>query len=443
MENITTNPVNSLDVSTPVVSGIDALQYFAQSGAFYDRFYESLMDQIEDKKAYFKKLNYQYADNDIIVKINEIEVQYSGMGRDGFHWFYHEFFRCAFKDCEKSPNIHNIRIQVNAVGIYTLGLKSLIEYINKVFLKDLTMNIFPITRIDLNMFVQHDFKYLRKEMILSKKKDHHANIAEHASAYELETYYVGKKPFLLRIYNKRNELKQATQIKRELMINHFGVNGLDMEQPIFNVEFEFHREYLKTFGIDTVDQALQRAETLFKHACDQVRLLDLSTITEDQINTPNRRRAETLPIWKHIKDSYSIKEFMQVDTPLEKIEKITYRYSLEDAEKSMKKVLTRLFIHENAPTMYFMLDVLQKARDDYDLRQNLKNLHEEYKEKPDFETELKTYSDEGLQNFANSLSKEMHTIPQSDPLHSELFEKYVVVCRELDRRDLDDQNPWK
>lgn len=438
MEMITSNHVNS----TPVVSGIDALQYFAMSGGQYDRFYETLMDQIEDKKAYFKKLNYQYADNDIIVKINEIEVQYSGMGRDGFHWFYHEFFRVAFKDSEKSPNIQNIRVQVNAVGIYTLGLKSQIEYINKVFLKDLTMNIFPITRIDVNMFVQHDFSYLRKEMILSKKKDHHANIAEHASAYELETYYVGKKPFLLRIYNKRNELKQASQIKRELMHNHFGINGLDLDQPIFNVEFEMHREYLKTFGIDTINDALLRAETLFKHACDQIRLLDLSTITEDQVNTPNRRRAETLPIWQHIKNSYSIKEFMQIDTPLEKIEKITYRYSLEDAEKSMKKVLTRLFIHDSIPTMYFMLDVLQKARDAYELKQNIKNLHEEHKEKPDFETELKTYSDEGLQNFEASLSREMHAIPKSDPLHAELFEKYLAVCRELDRRDLTDDIPF-
>jgi hypothetical protein len=428
--------------STPVVSGIDALQYFAQSGAFYDRFYESLMDQIEDKKAYFKKLNYQYADNDIIVKINDIEVQYSGIGRDGFHWFYHEFFRVAFKDSEKSPNIQNIRVQVNAVGIYTLGLKSQIEYINKVFLKDLTMNIFPITRIDVNMFVQHDFKYLRKEMILSKKKDHHANIAEHASAYELETYYVGKKPFLLRIYNKRNELKQATQIKRELMINHFGINGLNMEQPIFNVEFEMHREYLKTFGIDTVDQALQRAETLFKHACDQVRILDLSTITEDQINTPNRRRAETLPIWQHIKDSYNITEFMQVDTPLEKIEKITYRYSLEDAEKSMKKIITRLLIHHNEPTWLFFLDVFQRAKEDFALKQNLKNLHEQHKEETSYEDELKRYSDEGLQIFEAKLSREMHAIPKSDPLHAELFERYVAICAELDRRDLTDDIPF-
>lgn len=134
---------------------------------------------------------------------------------------------------------------------------------------------------------------------------------------------------------------------------------------------------------------------------------------------------------------------MQIDTPLEKIEKITYRYSLEDGEKSMKKILTRLFIHQSDPTVYFMLDVLQKARDDYEVRQNLKNLHEEYKEKPTFENDLKNYSDEGLQNFEASLSREMHIIPQSDPLHGELFERYLAVCRELDCRDLDDDNPFK
>ena len=141
-------------------SGIDALYYFAQSGAFYDRLYEDIINQIEDKKAYFKSINYQYADNDIIVTINGIDVVYSGMGRDGFHWFSHDFFRAGFKDPEKGTNIHNIRIQLNAIGIYTLGLKSLIEYVNTKFLGEYTMKVFPITRIDLNMFIQHDFSYL-------------------------------------------------------------------------------------------------------------------------------------------------------------------------------------------------------------------------------------------------------------------------------------------
>ncbi len=139
---------------TPQVSGIDALYYFAQSGGLYDQFFENILEQIEERKAYFSSLNYAYADNDIIIPVNGISVMYSGKGRDGFHWFAHEFFRAGFKDSEKSPNIHNIRIQLNAIGIYTLGIKSLIAYINTQFLDQLTMNYFPVTRIDLNTFVK-------------------------------------------------------------------------------------------------------------------------------------------------------------------------------------------------------------------------------------------------------------------------------------------------
>jgi len=188
----------------PHISGIDALYYFAQSGGQYDEYYENIIEQIEDKKREFTVLNYAYADNDIIITINTIDLKYSGMGRDGFLWFNHDFFRVGFKDSEKAQNIHNIRVQLNAIGIYTLGIKSLVEYINAQLLKGalLSTNYFPVTRIDVNMFIQHNFNYLRKEMILSKKKNHSANIGERSTGYELETYYVGKNPFMLRIYNK-------------------------------------------------------------------------------------------------------------------------------------------------------------------------------------------------------------------------------------------------
>ncbi|MDD2267367.1 hypothetical protein [Sulfuricurvum sp.] len=420
----------------PYACGIDALYYFAQSGAFYDRKYEDIINQIEDKKAYFKSLNYQYADNDIIVNINGIDVVYSGMGRDGFHWFNHDFFRSGFKDPEKATNIHNIRIQLNGQGIYILGLKSLIEYVNTKFLSEFTMKVFPITRIDLNMFIQHDFSYLRKEMILSKKQNHSANIGERSSAYELETYYVGKKPFLLRIYNKHKELASATPIKREIMYNHFGIHGMDLEKPIFNVEFEMHREYLKQYGIDTIDDALKRAKVLFKNACDQIRLIDPNSVSEKTLNSSNRKRADTLPVWNHIKYHYDITEFMQIDTPLEKIEKISFRYSLQDAEKTMKKVITRLLVHGNDPTLLFFLDVLQRAKAEFELRQNIKNLHEDHTIEPTFEEELKQYSDEGLWNLDNRLSIEMDGLEMDSPLYDDLSYRYIALTNEMQRRKL-------
>lgn len=429
------------------ISGIDALYYFAQSGGGYNKFYENIIEQIEDKKAEFNAFNYAYNDNDIIITVNDIDIKYSGMGRDGFLWFNHEFFRVGFKDSEKAQNIHNIRVQLNAVGIYTLGIESLIKYINTQFLKGslLSANYFPITRIDVNMFIQHNFNYLRKEMILSKKKNHSANIAERSSGYELETYYVGKKPFLLRIYNKLKELDGASDIKRELMYNYFGINGLDIKGDIFNVEFEFHREFLKEYGIDTLEDALSRSKTLFELGCDLVKLIDISTLTEAQINSSNRKRANILPIWEYISNNYDNKEFMQITTPMDKIEKISYRYSLEDARKPIKKQITRLLLHGNSPTLFYLYEILQNTKKEFELKNGCTKLHNEFKDESNieakskfqtFKDDLKTYSDEGLQNFEKKLSKEMNGLLPNDAKYDELLHSYDAIDDELIHRGL-------
>lgn len=422
----------------PHISGIDALYYFAQSGGSYDEFYENIIEQIDNKKAEFTALNYAYADNDIIITINEIDIKYSGMGRDGFLWFNHDFFRVGFKDSEKAQNIHNIRVQLNAIGIYTIGIKSLVKYINTQLLSGalLSTNYFPVTRIDVNMFIQHNFNYLRKEMILSKKKNHSANITERSSGYELETYYVGKKPFMLRIYNKLKELETSSDIKRELMHNYFGVNGLDINKPIFNIEFEMHREFLKEYGIDTIEDALNRSQSLFELGCKFIKLIDVSSLTENQINSSNRKRAEILPIWEYISTHYDNKEFMQITTPLEKIEKISYRYSLEDARKPIKRQITRLLLHNNAPTLFYFLELLQSAEEEYKLRQNIKKFHNEHKETPIVVDDLRQYSNEGLINYEKALSKEMVGVMPNDALYDELLRKYDAIDDELIRRGI-------
>lgn len=438
---------NIIENEIPHASGIDALYYFAQSGGGYNRFYENIIEQIENKKAEFDSLNYAYADNDIIVIINGIDVKYSGMGRDGFLWFNHDFFRVGFKDSEKAQNIHNIRVQLNSVGIYTLGIKSLVEYINTKFLNGTLLNerYFPITRIDVNIFIQHNFNYLRKEMILSKKKNHSANIGERSSGYELETYYVGKKPFMLRIYNKLRELESASDIKKEIMYNYFGVNGFDVQKPIFNIEFELHREFLKEYGIDTIEDALSRSQSLFELGCKLIKVIDTSSLTEAQINSSNRKRADILPIWEFISTNYDNKEFMQITTPLEKIEKISYRYSLEDARKPIKKQMTRLLLHGNAPTLFYFYELWQSAKEDYEFKQNSGQVHEN-NTPPNtldrFEDELKTYSDEGLRNFLERLERDINSDSISEHEEHELSNRYTSVYRELVRRNLVEDFPF-
>lgn len=416
---------------TPIVSGIDALYFFAQSGAFYDRLYDNVTGQIERRKKEFEALNVSYQESDIIVNINGIEVKYSGRGRDGFEWFNHAYLRLGLKDPEKSPNIQNVRVQLNAMGIYTIGITALLKFVKKVLLANIITEYLPVTRIDLNAFVQHDFRYLKSSMVSSRKKNHSANITEHASGYELETFYVGKKPFKLRIYNKKNELKQATEEKRQIMLNHFGLNGLDLEGAIFNVEFELHREFLKEYGIDTVEDALSRAELLFNMCCNLIRLIDVQSISDKELHSSNRNRAKTLPIWQQIKDAYSIGEFLQLDTPLEKIEKIATRYSMEDASKAIRRILLRLMLHGSHPTWLYLVEQLQSAREDYELRQNIRVLHVQ----KDGLDDLSVYSDTGLIRYEERLGIELRACEGTE-FYNDLSTVHRDVIEELERRGL-------
>lgn len=421
-------------------SGIDALYYFAQSGGFYESYYADIIQQIEEKKRVFASYNYAYQDNEITVTLNDITVKYSGKGRDGFLWFNHEFFRVGFKEEGKNSNINDVRVQLNTVGIYTIGLASLLEYINTVFLKGaiLKNSSFPITRIDVNMFVQHNFNYLHKEMIVSKKKNHSANIGERSSGYELETYYVGKKPFLLRIYNKIKELQTASEVKRNLMYNYFGINGMDVKKPIFNVEFEMHREFLTEYGISTIEDAIKRSKSLFELGCSFIKLIDTSSITDKQINSSNRRRADILPIWEYISTHYDNEEFLQVTTPMNKIEKITYRYGLEDAKKSIKKVVKRLLLHLNVPTLLYFHEILKESKEEFASQKAIQKAHEKYAliHKPHVEDNFKAYSDEGLLTFEKSLSASMVGLCPSCEEYTHLSYLYSEVLNELEAREL-------
>ena len=80
----------------PLVSGIDALYYFANSHPNYDNFYLDLLSQIEEQKDMFRRYEYQYNDKDLIIKIKDSDFIFSGISRDGYHSFNSDFVRISF-----------------------------------------------------------------------------------------------------------------------------------------------------------------------------------------------------------------------------------------------------------------------------------------------------------------------------------------------------------
>jgi len=455
--------------NVPTASGIDTLYYFAESNSEYEEFLIELLSQIEKQRERFKSLGHQYQDNEIVVLINDIEFVYTGSGRDGFEWFKSEYVRLGFKDREKNKNLHNIRVQLDAIGIYTIGIKSLLEYVNTKILDNITTGHFPITRVDLNSFVQHDFKYVHEDMWVSKKQSYDEIYKTHGKIRKRETITIGKSPFKLRVYDKLAELAHSK--KKELMHNYFGINGLDIEKPISNVEFEMHREFLKEYGIDTVDDVLNRSVVLFNHAMDAIRLIDLNSIKEEQLKSSNRNRALTLPIWEHIKQRYSLDEFFQTETPLNKIESISYHITLEDMQPKIVRILKRLKVHGVTPTISFLSDCLRYANEQYEnsiyfAKQDedtnefkavsdipvIYEYDEEYsltqrdksellRARREFAISVKEYSDEQITNRLSNLESILNRAEERGRNESTLtyaYEEMFALRVELNNRDISD-----
>lgn len=314
------------------ISGVDTLFYFCETNSFYDDLFLDIFDQIEEKKEQLERNNTIYKYSDISVYIQDQLFSFAGKDQ-GFYWLKHSdsLFRIGLKDPCKNKNLHNIQIQLNSQGIYTFGVKAVVKLIDDM-LNGFVTGLKPITRADLNIFVQDDLSWITKEMFVTRKRVYETISKEIASKYGMQTLYIGKKPFLLRIYNKTIEMVSAK--KEEMMWEHFLNNGFEFRKTVFNLEFEMHRSYLmRTYGINTIDDLFERAEAIFKDCMDAIRLVDLSTITENEKNSNNKNRAETLELWTHLKDNYTLKSFLQLDLPLHRMKRKIKSYSETEAIK--------------------------------------------------------------------------------------------------------------
>lgn len=358
------------------IFGIDSLYYFCESNDDYDDLYLDILDQIEDIKGKFLKKEIEFENRDIVIRINEIPLHLLGKA-EGFHWFIdtNEYFKIGFKDKYKNRGLNDIRVQLQGVGIYSIGIKSLIEFINKVLLKEYITGYCPITRADLNCFIQYDFGFVTKEMFVSKKQKY-STISEIGSSTTTQTLYVGKEPFKLRLYDKKEELKKSK--KKDLMYEYFLNNEFDIEQPIFNIEFEIHRIHLKLFGIDSLDSFFEQAVNLFKICMEDIRLIDINSLSNNAIEHNNKRRANTLPIWEEIKNEFTLKDFLQSSLPLERLKrKISFyddtKFELEYIVLIRKAIINNLILDKE-----YLNHLYEKGKDSFKKTTTPKQLKQDY-----------------------------------------------------------------
>ena len=349
-----------LSFTPKTISGIDTLYYFYESNEKYDDMFLDILNQINETKEKFEKKYLKYENSDITLSLNNQLFIYNGKAQ-GFYWLTHSenYFKIAFKDNMTNRGLNDIQVQLSAVGIYTLGLKTLINYVDTI-IAPYTTGYKPLTRVDLNIFVEDDLSWIDKSMFVSRKRSYTSIFKEVANKHRMETLYIGKKPFLLRIYDKLAELKKSK--KQELMYHHFKVNGFTSMEYVTNIEFELHRDYFKAFQIYTVDDLLLRAELLFQNCLGAIRLVNLSTITDNTLNAKNKNRAQTHPLWQHLNDSYKLQGFLSQEAPLQRIKRKNYAYTIEKALEEHITLARKFYIHGGVIDEAFYKEVLHKFK---------------------------------------------------------------------------------
>jgi hypothetical protein len=357
------------------IYGIDSLYFFFESNESYDDLYLDILDQMEDIKGVFRKKELKFEKKDIHIKINDITLQYLGR-KEGFYFFkesQHELFRIGFKSNKENRTLNDIRVQLQGNGIYTLGINSIIELL-KNMLKEYITDFIPITRVDINCFIQHDFSFVKKDMFVTRKRKY-STINEIGDANSTQTIYIGKEPFKLRLYNKGLELKKSK--KFELMNEYFLNNGFDLEKFIFNIEFQMHRTHLRQYEIQTVEDVLSNAKNLFQTSMDDIRLIDISSISEANLEN-NKYQAQTHPIWDEIKNEFNITSFLQSTISLERVKRKLSIYDEKKFEFEYKGLIRRAIINNLTLDIEY-LDELYKSAKESILNPKSKNTSEDKK----------------------------------------------------------------
>jgi|GEM_PF-727560 len=426
----------------PTASGTDSLYYFIQSNSAYEAFYHysvfSTVEQAKETNGGF------IPKGSLKIIISDIEFVYLGK-EQGFYFFSDVAgaFRVGFKDPNTNQGVQDIRVQLQGLGIYAMGLVRLVEYINTCILKEITEPFYFVTRVDLNIFCQFDLgSVIQPEQIATRKRKFSRVIG---TKNRYETFYIGKPPARIRIYDKFLELDKTSE-KFYYMKLYFEQFGIKMKDPLWNFEIECHRDFLKQYKISTLDDLLANVQTLFHKCMEQVRLVDISTISEKDLEANRLYKAQTHPLWEYLDSSYTFNATTQNTIPLERVvyapKELTSNDFIEDFRALVHKysehavivnhdevraVLheSRLWLTKEAKKILkpFIPIVLQTDERNYLLTRNFVAV-------PTLPKNLKHISDAQLQQLSELLTKALHQELAKDKQDIELIIKHAKLVNE-------------
>ncbi len=113
----------------------------------------------------------------------------------------------------------------------------------------------------------------------------------HLSGRSFSGFTFGKGDVVCRIYDKSLEMAGRDQHRQEEIWR-----GRDPEQPVWRVEFQFRRQALRAFGLETLEQALGSRQGLWEYGMGWI---SLRRTGKDS----NRSRWHQDPVWSELRQA--------------------------------------------------------------------------------------------------------------------------------------------
>ena len=228
-------------------------------------------------------------------------------------WLFH----CSPDYKKQTPTIR-IRITGEQCLIHDSGVAGLIKHIKET-LRGLGSNVIKlaVSRVDLCLDLAgisvETFKNAHfNQQFSTKSRSHsgHENSGDDApDSIDRETwrylksngytFYYGRSPMQLRVYDKLAELQHKLKPRKwQAMINRRW--GGHVPKAATRVEFEIRRERLKNYGIDTVEHLETRCAALVHKLSREW----FRYTTKTTKGCRNAQRLETLPAWVMVQEGF-------------------------------------------------------------------------------------------------------------------------------------------
>ena len=306
-----------------------------------------------------------------------IGAWYSYIGRDNI-----PLFRVGFKDPTKQKQIKNIYIQLEASGIYSLGIHELLNFIRAEFSNllcfDVTNDNLIPSRVDLNAFINgFDFSSIDADMFRHSFKlscgietecidasDDFQESFEYRSRRGIETLYLGSRSssYYMKIYDKFKEINSkdsdiSSMVKRYFLISK-GLYG----EHLWNLEFTIKKEVLNQYGVNTVSNLLVMADSIFRDMMKRNSFLgyDIDNIKKNRENK-NISKLPLHPVWQKIYDEYN---FCGYDIDTQRVYKEFKKGSRTWASDNIIRTIRKQKDLDNSYTLEEIIALYNEAQKD-------------------------------------------------------------------------------